>query len=86
MDENLKSLYSWFDINRDDIITGHENKRGLISDNNVLGYFPDERAAVASALGQGLEPGFFLVQRCISEEAELKMFYNVNLAVGTGQL
>lgn len=26
--------------------------------------------------------GGFLVQRCITEDAELKMFYNVNLAVG----
>ena len=82
MDENLKSLYSWFDIKRDEIIAGHENERVLISDNKVLGYFPDERTAVAEALRRGLEPGNFLVQRCITEEAELGMFYNVNLAVG----
>ncbi len=84
MDESLKSLYSWFDIKRDEIISGHENERVLISDNKVLGYFPDERTAVAAALKNGLEPGNFLVQRCITEDAELKMFYNVNLAVGYG--
>ena len=84
MIENLESLYNWFDIKRDEIITGHENERVLISDNEVLGYFPDERSAVADALKRGLEPGNFLVQRCISEETELKMFYNVNLAVGYG--
>ena len=81
---NIESLYNWFDMKRDEIITGHENERVLISDNKVLGYFPDERAAVAKALNEGLEPGNFLVQRCITEEAELKMFYNVNLAVGYG--
>ena len=81
---NLESLYNWFDIKRDEIIAGHENERVLISDNEVLGYFPDERSAVADALKRGLEPGNFLVQRCISEETELKMFYNVNLAVGYG--
>ena len=84
MNENLKSLYSWFDMKRDEIISGHANERVLISDNKVIGYFPDERTAVATALKQGLESGNFLVQRCISEDAELKMFYNVNLAVGYG--
>ena len=84
MDENLKSLYSWFDMKRDEIISGHENERVLISNNEVLGYFPDERTAVAAALKNGLESGNFLVQRCISEDEELKMFYNVNLAVGYG--
>lgn len=84
MDENLKSLYCWFDIKRDEIIAGHENERVLISDNKVLGYFSDERTAVAEALSRGLKPGDFLVQRCITEEAELGRFYNVNLAVGYG--
>ena len=82
MNENLKALYNWFDIKRDEIISEHENERVLISDNKVLGYFHDERTAVAAALKKGLEPGNFLVQRCITEDAELKMFYNVNLAVG----
>ena len=36
MDENLKSLYSWFDMKRDEIISGHENERVLISNNEVL--------------------------------------------------
>lgn len=60
MDENLKSLYCWFDIKRDEIIAGHENERVLISDNKVLGYFSDERTAVAEALSRGLEPGISL--------------------------
>ena len=84
MTETLKSLYDWFDIQRDDIIKGHENERVLISDNKVLGYFADEKSAVAAALAQGYEVGNFLVQRCITEEEELQMFYNVNLAVGYG--
>ena len=81
---NLESLYNWFDMKRDEIIAGHENERVLIADNEVLGYFQDERSAVAEALSKGYAPGDFLVQRCITEEAELKMFYNVNLAVGYG--
>lgn len=84
MNENLKALYSWFDMKRDEIISGHENERVLISGNEVLGYFTDERTAVAEALKRGLEPGNFLVQRCITENEELQMFYNVNLAVGHG--
>lgn len=81
---NLESLYNWFDIKRNEIISGHENERALIADNKVLGYFPDEKSAVSVALKKGYQPGFFLVQRCISEESELQMFYNVNLAVGNG--
>ncbi|MBO4509313.1 MAG: hypothetical protein J5747_11860 [Spirochaetaceae bacterium] len=81
---NLESLYNWFDMMRDEIISGHENERVLISDNKVLGYFADERAAVSEALKRGLEPGNFLVQRCITEDTEIKLLYNVNLAVGYG--
>ena len=84
MTETLQSLYDWFDIQRDEIIKGHENERVLISNNKVLGYFPDEKTAVASALSKGLKVGTFLIQRCITEDAELQMFYNVNLAVGYG--
>ena len=81
MNENLESLYNWFDMKRDEIVAGHENERVLISDNKVLGYFANERTAVAEALKIGLEPGNFLVQRCITEDAELQLLYNVNLAV-----
>ena len=80
MDNSLKALYNWFDIQRASIINGHENERVLIADNKVLGYFADERSAVTAALAKGYDVGSFLVQRCISEEAELQMFYNVNLA------
>ena len=84
MTETLKSLYDWFDIKRNEIIKGHENERVLISDNKVLGYFNDEKSAIAAALSKGCKVGTFLVQRCITEEEELQMFYNVNLAVGYG--
>ena len=84
MNEILKSLYNWFDMKRDEIIAGHKNERVLISNNQVLGYFPDERTAVAYALKNGLDQGNFLVQRCITEDEELSMFYNINLAVGYG--
>lgn len=83
MTEKLESLYNWFDMKRDEIISGHENERVLISNNEVIDYYPDERTAVAEALKKGLKQGDFLVQRCITEE-ELQMFYNVNLAVGYG--
>lgn len=84
MTEKLESLYNWFDMKRNEIISGHENERVLISNNEVIAYFPDERTAVAEALKKGLKQGDFLVQRCITEEEELQMFYNVNLAVGYG--
>jgi len=53
---------------RDEIISGHEKERVLISNNQVIAYFPDERTAVAEALKKGLKQGDFLVQRCITEE------------------
>ncbi|MBR5402015.1 MAG: hypothetical protein IK102_09415 [Treponema sp.] len=84
MTKELKSLYDWFDIQRNEIIKDHENERVLISNNKILGYYPDEKSAVVAALSQGCKVGSFLVQRCITEEEELKMFYNVNLAVRYG--
>ena len=49
---NLESLYNWFDMKRDEIISGHENERVLISDNKILGYFTDERTAVSECTSQ----------------------------------
>ena len=77
MDEKLKSLYMWFDIKRDEIITGHEKERVLISENKVLGYFPTEKDAVENAKKLGLKLGNFLVQRCITQADEMNMFANV---------
>ena len=79
MNDELKSLYSWFDIKRDEIIEGHRNERVLISDNEILGYYPEEKTAVEDAKKQGLELGNFLVQRCISKEEELQMFENIGV-------
>ena len=78
---NLESLYNWFDMKRDEIIAGHENERVLIADNEVLGYFQDERSAVQYAKQKNLKLGYFLVQRCITAKREQEMFYNVNLGV-----
>ena len=49
MPEKLISLYNWFDIERDDLIKGHEGQWVLVADNSALGYFNDQsEAAVGS--------------------------------------
>lgn len=78
MNENLISLYNWFDIERDNLIQGHENQWVLVSDNNALGYFDDQSAAVSYAKEKGLKVGEFLAQYCITREQEYNMFYSVN--------
>ena len=73
--DNLKSLYSWFDITRNDIIKGHEGERVLLSNNAVLGYYPDKQAALIAAKSKGLQLGEFLIQKCISKEEEMVYVY-----------
>jgi hypothetical protein len=66
------ALYRWFDANRQSIIAGHLEQFALIKDGNVLvGYFDDDDEAMQYALGNGLTPGEFLIQDCISKEREL---------------
>lgn len=77
MTENIKSLYNWFDINRDSIIENHSGENVLISDNQVLGYFTDEESALNFADENGLQEGTFLIQWCITQPQEINMFYNV---------
>ena len=76
MNENLISLYNWFDIECDELIQGHEGERVLVSDNTALGYFPDEDSAVAFARKKELKVGNFLVQRCITREQEICYIYH----------
>lgn len=82
MDEKLESIYNWFDLNRENLIKGHEGERVLIGDRKFLGYFSDQDSAVEYAKSIGLKLGEFLVQRCITQEDEMNMLYNVNIMAG----
>jgi hypothetical protein len=68
-----KSLYRWFDENREQIISGHYNEIALLRDNAVLGYYPDTKAAVSAALKTGLQHGDFLAQDCIPSDQEIEL-------------
>lgn len=78
MNEELVSLYNWFDIERDNLIKGHNRKWVLIADNSALGYYDDQADAVCDAQKKGLKIGNYLVQYCIPREEEYNMFYSVN--------
>ena len=78
MPEKLISLYNWFDIERDELIKGHEGQWVLVADNSALGYFNDQSEATLSAEQRGLKVGEFLAQYCIPREQEYNMFYSVN--------
>ena len=79
MTKKLRSLYNWFDIQRDYIIKGHENEWVLITPYEVLGYFPTQKSAADSAEQKGLKVGNFLAQMCITSEQEVNGFYNSNM-------
>ncbi len=40
--ENLDDLYKWFDMNRDEIVKGHEGASVLLKDDAVISYFPND--------------------------------------------
>jgi len=79
MTKKLRTLYNWFDIQRDYIIKGHENEWVLIVPFEVLGYFPNQRSAADKADQMGLKVGNFLAQMCITSEQEINGFYNSNI-------
>jgi len=79
---DLDSLYRWFDENRNGIIKDHENEQVLLKDNNVIGYYPDIEKALLAAAEKGFTVGEFLVQRCITEEADTMMYYNQAVIFG----
>jgi len=79
MTKKLRTLYNWFDIQRDYIIKGHEKEWVLISDYEVLGYFSTLNDGVAYAKKIGLKVGNFLVQMCITSDEELRAIYNADI-------
>jgi len=81
---NLNDLYKWFDENRALIIANHINECVLLKDNSVIGYYPDNEAALADAEKKGFKIGEFLIQDCITNEDEIMLFYNYNQAVCFG--
>ena len=82
--ENLDDLYKWFDENRETIIADHLNKCVLLKDNSVIGYYPNNEAALSDAQKNGLKMGEFLIQDCITDEEEIMLYYNYNQAVYFG--
>ena len=79
----LKSLYDWFSISRDDVIKGHEKEVVLLADNSVMGYYPDKETALIDAKSKGLKLGEFLVQRCVTEEEESMYVYTPEVSVNS---
>lgn len=73
--ENLRSLYGWFDENRDSIIAGHEGEQVLISGDRVIDYYSDDSSAIRDALARGFRRGDFLVQWCVPAEKECLFNY-----------
>jgi len=82
--ENLDDLYKWFDENRETIIADHLNECVLLKDNSVIGYYPNNEAALSAAQKNGLKMGEFLIQDCITDEEEIMLYYNYNQAVYFG--
>jgi len=81
---NLDDLYKWFDENRDSIITNHLNESVLIKDKSVIGYYPNTEAALTAAQEKGFILGEILIQKCITDDEEIMLFYNYNQAVSFG--
>jgi ligand-binding sensor domain-containing protein len=79
---DMGSIYLWFNENRDGIIRGHEGEQVLLKGNTVIGYYPDVEKALLGAAENGFTVGEFLVQRCITEEADTVMYYNQAVIFG----
>jgi len=82
--ENLDDLYKWFDENRVSIIADHLNECVLLKDKSVVGYYPNNDAALSDAEKNGFIIGEFLIQDCITDEDEIMLYYNYNQAVCFG--
>jgi hypothetical protein len=73
---DLQDLYNWFNANRSTIIEKHEDELVLIKDKDVIAYYPDIEKALLGAGEKGFVLGDFLVQRCVTAEADTMMYYN----------
>jgi hypothetical protein len=79
---DLKALYRWFDEHRESIINAHPEECVLLKDNTVIGYYPNTDAALSDAEKKSFVMGEFLIQDCISSEADTIMFYNWGVSFG----
>lgn len=73
---DLNKLYQWYQEHRAEIIKGHENEQVLLKDNEVIGYYTTEEAALVDVAKRGFQLGDFLIQKCISEEEDRMVYYN----------
>ncbi|HCC35996.1 MAG TPA: hypothetical protein DEQ02_10390 [Ruminococcaceae bacterium] len=80
--ENLDDLYKWFDMNRDEIVKGHEGASVLLKDDAVISYFPNDDTALEYAKKTGFSMGEFLIQECISKDEESMYYYNEAVSFG----
>lgn len=73
---DLNKLYQWFQEHRTEIIKGHEKEQVLLNDNEVIGYYPTEEAALLDVAKRNISMGDFLIQECIPENADRMVYYN----------
>ena len=72
---DMKADFKWFNENREEIIKDHINKRVVIRNKEVLGYYPTDRAAIDAMAAKGLPMGEYSVQKCIPEENDINYYY-----------
>lgn len=69
--------YDYFMENRASIIAGHEDKYVVIKDQNVVGYFDDEKVALIAMKDHLL--GSFIIQKCVTAQKDIIEFYSMGI-------
>lgn len=70
---DIKKDFEWFKENREEIIKGHENKRVVIQNCEVKGYYDSDEEAINAMLP--IQEGNYIVQRCLSAEKDIEYYF-----------
>ena len=70
----LEKEYDYFVSVRDRLVKEHRGEYVIIKDNETIGFYPSENAAITAMTGNEL--GTFLVQQCIPEDESIQKYHS----------
>ncbi len=70
----LEKEYDYFVSLRDRLVEEHRGEYVIIKDNEIIGFYPSENAAITAMTGHEL--GTFLVQQCIPEDESIQKYHS----------
>lgn len=76
-EKKLDQNYRWFRANHKRLLRRYRNRYIAVARDNVVGDYETEDQAISETVRSGIQPGEFIVQRCVPvSEEERAVFHS----------